>query len=491
MATYASRPAWEVKVRAASRARLAVPAGLGLLVLLSVLLRTNQLGIGFWIDEGLSVGIADRPAIDIPGILRQDGSPPLYYTLLHFWIRVFGTSEGAARSLSLVFAALSIPAAWWAARSLFGARAAWIAAVLATSNAFITHYAQEARMYALVVLLGLVVCGAFGRTFLGGLTGREQRRWAVGLAAGLAAMLYTHNWALFFATACGLAWLAMLARMPRGESRRELLIAGLLAFGGALLVYLPWVPTTLYQAAHTGAPWSNVPGLDDLLKVPGRLLGDAALAVLALVGGAGVAGLLTRRDARARAALLMLGIGLGTIVIAWLASQVSPAWANRYLAVGLPPLLLAAAGGLAHAGRLGIVAVALVAAVGIADGAPAEKSNVRTVAEDVTPGLRPGDLLLSTQPEQIPVLHYYMPPGLEYATLTGPVTELGVTDWRDGTDKLEASTPERDLKPLLDALPAGQRLVFVSPSFRSLSRWRAPWTKAIRLRSLEWQQYLS
>jgi mannosyltransferase len=92
MATYASRPAWDVKVRAATSAWAAVPAALGLIVLLSVLLRIRELGIGYWMDEGLSVGIADRPVGDIPGVMRQDGSPPLYYVLLHFWIRVFGTS---------------------------------------------------------------------------------------------------------------------------------------------------------------------------------------------------------------------------------------------------------------------------------------------------------------------------------------------------------------------------------------------------------------
>src|SRR2546421_12853339 len=102
MATYASRPAWEVKARAVSRARVAVPAGLGLLVLLSLVLRTRHLGIGFWIDEGLSVGISHRPLADIPGVLRQDGSPPLYYALLHLWMAVFGESEAATRALSLL-----------------------------------------------------------------------------------------------------------------------------------------------------------------------------------------------------------------------------------------------------------------------------------------------------------------------------------------------------------------------------------------------------
>ena len=66
MTTYASRPAWDVRLRSVSRARLAVPAGLAALMLLSLALRTNELGIGFWIDEGLSVGISDRPLGDIP-----------------------------------------------------------------------------------------------------------------------------------------------------------------------------------------------------------------------------------------------------------------------------------------------------------------------------------------------------------------------------------------------------------------------------------------
>ena len=89
---------------------VAVPVGLGALVALSLLLRTTELGIGFWIDEGLSVGIADRPLGDIPLALREDGSPPLYYMLLHFWLDVAGRSEAGVRGLSLLFALLAIPA---------------------------------------------------------------------------------------------------------------------------------------------------------------------------------------------------------------------------------------------------------------------------------------------------------------------------------------------------------------------------------------------
>ena len=43
-------------------------------------LRSSQLGQGFWIDEGISVGIAHHHWSSIPHVLRQDGSPP---ALLH------------------------------------------------------------------------------------------------------------------------------------------------------------------------------------------------------------------------------------------------------------------------------------------------------------------------------------------------------------------------------------------------------------------------
>src|ERR1044072_4303754 len=131
MATYASRPAWGLRTRAITTAQIAVPIGLGALVVVSLLLRTTELGIGFWIDEGLSVGIADRPLGDIPDALRKDGSAPLSYMLLHFWLDVAGSSEEGVRSLSLLFALLAIPVAFWAGRAVWGSnRAAWFSAGL-------------------------------------------------------------------------------------------------------------------------------------------------------------------------------------------------------------------------------------------------------------------------------------------------------------------------------------------------------------------------
>ena len=488
MSTYASRSTWSFALASARAA--AVPAGIGALVAISLLLRTTELGIGFWIDEGLSVGIADRPLSEIPLALREDGSPPLYYMLLHFWLDVVPSSEAGVRSLSLLFSLLAIPAAFWAGRTIWDSqKAAWFAAILFAFNPFLAQYAQEARMYSLVALLAIPATTCFLRAYA--LDTPNRRPWIAGFAVSVAVALYTHNWPIFLTVSAAVAWAVLwwLADSPR---RRELLRDGLLGFGGLFLLYLPWIPTTLYQAAHTGAPWADAPAFDSLLGVPGVLLGRMPQIVLLICAGAGLL-ILARRPLgpRGRAVLCLAIIAVLTPTLAWLLSQRSPAWANRYLAVALPPFLLLAAGGLAYARRLGIVGLVLVVIMWAQDAAPVEKSNVRAVANNIAPSLRPGDLIISTQPETIPVLHYYLPDGLRYATLTGPQTELGVWDWRDGVQRLEATNPEQDLEPVIDALAPGTRVVLVEPITWTLNRWRAPWTKLVRIRSKEWAQFLS
>ena len=475
-----------------ARAPVRTPVALGLLAAVSVLVRTAHFGTGFWVDEGLSVGIADRPLGDIPGVMRLDGSPPGFYVLLHFWIRLLGRStEVATHALSLLLATVAIPVAWAFARSLFGHRAGWIAAVLVALNPFLNTYAQETRMYALVVLLGIISLSCFVGAFALG----RSRRWTIGFAVAHAALLWTHNWGLFLGFSLAVAW-AALAALATGDERRRILREGLVAAAVIAILYAPWIPTMLFQAVHTGAPWANPPGLDQLAGAPRRLLGGAAQYLLLIGVTAGLWPLLRER-ARAwspegRAAATALLVALLTLLVPWTVSQVNPAWATRYLAVAVPPLVLAATIGLSRAGKLGIAVVALCAALWLGYNGQSEKSNVRDVAESVAPSLRPGDLVISTQPEQAPVFNHYLTEqgvtGLRWATVWGPLHDLGVTDWRDGVEHLQAANPRQDLLPLLDEVRPGQRVVLLQPDFSNLSRWRAPWSALVRDRSTTWEE---
>ena len=254
--------------------RLATPAGLLALVGLSLALRSRALDGSLWIDEAISRGIAVHDVGEIPGLLRLDGSPPLYYVLLHGWIAAFGESESALRSLSLLASLLTIPAALWAGTAAAGRTAGWVAAALAAFNPFLTLYGQEARMYALVALLSVLACGSFVRGFVDG-----SRRHQALFAVELAALLYTHAWAIFLAL--GFAVAAAVAM--RGRAREAVL-----PFAAAAVAFVPWLPTLVDQARHTGAPWSKTPSLGALLGgLPGALDGGGGAAAVIAVGVVG------------------------------------------------------------------------------------------------------------------------------------------------------------------------------------------------------------
>jgi mannosyltransferase len=466
---------------------LRIALGVAFLAGFSLALRTQAIHARYWIDEGLSVGIASHPLTDIPGVLRQDGSPPLYYLLLSVWMDVFGFGEADTHALSVGLAVLCVPAAFLAGRAMFGTRAGWIAALLAGMNPFLTYYAQESRMYALVALLSTIVAGTFVLSFV-----QRRRAWLPVFALALVLLMYSHNWGLFLAVGTGVALLVLLAGDP---DRRGLLRDAIIAYGAVALAYAPWVPSLVFQARHTGAPWSEAPAAQDALGAMTSMLGGAAAATaFALAAGSGIAGLMVAprlRGPKARAVLALLTMGAVALALAWTLSQISPAWATRYLSVLLGPLLLLGAAGLARAGTLGLVVVALVAVIWANPRTHAlqTKSNAHAATTGVRDLLEPGDTVVAIHPEQGPLMHLYLPKGLRWENAMGPIADPRVMDWRDALDRLKAAKPTPTEDALVRSLRRNQRLLVVFPIIRS-ANWSAPWTSWVRRRSGQWQRVL-
>jgi mannosyltransferase len=472
----------------ATRVRLRAPErpweiAVCLIVLLAIsaAIRTRAIGAPLWADEGIAEGIASHSLGGVLDALRLDGSPPLYYLVLHVWIRVFGSAEESLHALSLVFALACIPAALWAGWAIFGRGTGLVAAALAAFMPYLSSYAQEARMYTLLSLLGILAAATFVKAFV-----HRDRRAVPAFAVALVLMAYTHNWALFFAVAAAIAVLVLARRAP---DRRALLRDAALAFGGAALLYLPWVPTLISQALHTGAPWASAPSAVAPLELARGLFGGVAPAV-ALVAAAGTGMLaLARASGYARSALVLAGLAVGTLALAWIASQVSPAWSSRYFAAVLGALLLVAAAGVARGGALGLGLLALVLVLWFpvpTASTLTNKSNVDVIAAETEPRLRPGDHVLSLQPEQVPVLRYYLPPGLRYWDPRGPVADPRVMDWRDALEELRRADPARELAALLARVPPGGQLLYVAPVTEERRDWRAPWTSLVRRRAAQW-----
>jgi mannosyltransferase len=455
-----------------------VAAGALLVLAISLQVRTRALGSPFWLDEGLSVGIASHPLREIPAVLRQDGSPPLYYLLLHVWMAVFGNTESATHALSLVFALATVPIGLWLGGTLFGARAGWIAAVLCALNPLLTAYAQETRMYSLVALLSLLISGAFVHTFV---YRRRDFRWLFGVS--LAALLYTHGWGVFLGAATGLAFLGLL---PRAKDRGAFALDGAVGFGLAALLFAPWVPSALFQAAHTAAPWASTPHVGALTRGLWKVVGGpgplVAIVVAAAAAGAHIWRHRRTDDAAAGAVLFVLAVG--TALLAWGYSQHNPAWASRYLTILIGPMMLFGALALARGGPAGIAAALVIAVPWVGQPAYAtlsRKSNIRTVAARLEPQLHRGDYVVAAQPEAGPLLRYTFGPGMRYADVMGRVGDPQVMDWRDALRRLRTSSP-RAVLALANGLPHGGRIAFVRPVTRPKG-WRARWTHQVKVKA--------
>jgi len=128
--------------------------GITLLALALRLWHLSGQSLGY--DEGYSIALARQSLGAIAAQTAADIQPPLYYDLLHFWMQLFGSSEAAVRSLSLLFGLLTVPLLYALGRRLFGPATGLLAALLGAISPFWIWYAQEARNYTLVTFLGVL-----------------------------------------------------------------------------------------------------------------------------------------------------------------------------------------------------------------------------------------------------------------------------------------------------------------------------------------------
>jgi mannosyltransferase len=107
------------------------------ILLLALGLRFYRLGAqSLWNDEGTSVAVAGRDLGTIAQDAANDIHPPLYYWLLSGWLRTFGSSEAAVRSLSALLGVALVALIYAVGRWTAGRWAGALAALLAAMNPF-------------------------------------------------------------------------------------------------------------------------------------------------------------------------------------------------------------------------------------------------------------------------------------------------------------------------------------------------------------------
>ena len=101
-------------------------------------------------DESFSLYMALQSVPDLVRMLCQGDNPPLWELLLHFWVKIFGISEVAIRSLSLIFSVLTVIPIYLVGEKYLHRFAGIAASLCYCFSTFTIYMAHECRVYSLI-----------------------------------------------------------------------------------------------------------------------------------------------------------------------------------------------------------------------------------------------------------------------------------------------------------------------------------------------------
>lgn len=363
-----------------------------------------------WHDEGYTMMLIQHGPVEIIERTARDFHPPLYYLVSHWWTLLFGNSELAIRSLSLLCGVGVVILVYFIVKRLkFSEATARLATALVAFGPFLIRYSQEARMYGMAALL---VCAATLALLIAfdyrdkAATKRQHLRWWLIYGALIAAALYTHYYVAFIIFVhIGYAWYSYGGFMQMIQTKAwwagNLLAAGLFTL---------WIPTVIAQFTRVqGGYW--IPPVDaetipntfmQFIVYAGNLLPSSIemLLTVALACYVTVVMVCTAKNKRPQLWLVIAWI-LAPLIIALLVSLKQPVYYDRYFTYAAIAFYILIAYLITNAktrtwikGTL-IAAILLLFSVGIGNVALQANHQMRAVGDYVSSNFQAGDMIVS------------------------------------------------------------------------------------------------
>jgi uncharacterized membrane protein len=418
-----------------------------LVACLATALRAQDIaGQSLWTDELFSRYYADLFSLKYlwtTGLFHED-SPPLYYMVVKGWMGLFGTSEAAIRSLSLVASVLTLPLIYLLGKELFDARRGVFGMLVFAMSPMQIGFAQEARTYALLLIPVGMTLLAVAQLLRG--DARARVLFLYGIGAILA--LYCHATAVFFITACNAIVITAIVA-DRGNDRRAPLVRWIITNAVVGLVTAPELMAIVTMSrSGSGIEWIPPFRPADVIRAlspvivgsstPNRFPGaELSLFLLVCLAGAILASRLARR-----AWLVLVAIPAVFIALIAVASLYHPIFIARVFSWLGIPLALLIAHALATASRFR-TALIVVAAVACLTGlsyqfAEAHNEPWRDLLDQLGPQLARADQVVLAPATDPTPFAYYSPylahiqiwdSGRHFQIETGALPERLGTHW--------------------------------------------------------------
>jgi len=407
------------------------------IVLLAAALRLYHIGYNsLWFDEAFSWLVSQQTPISILTDTPPPILPPAYHILLHYWT-LLGDSETSLRLFSTTCSIMSIPVLYAIGRRLFGPKTGLATSLLLAVLPFQVYFAQEARLYSLVVLLAAIVLWLFVKAW----DAEKLVPWLL-LGIAIAAGFYTHYFIAF--TALVLNGFVLLAQP--GDWRK---VKGMFCADGiALVLVAPQLSSAFRQTREVAtnfwlskpSPLQPVVTLDFLLFSHTTPVWAVPLALFVTLAILALTVLMISYSDREHRQWLWLFLSLTLLppifvfAISWL---VGPAYLDRSFSVVTPAYALILGWAIAHLRWksptpflfLALGGLVILSLVNHYSGLDPAKSPFREASQTLKMNAERGDAVLHLHCSSYLPFEFYHPPVDSYLLNNDPNSWIPASTW--------------------------------------------------------------
>lgn len=375
------------------------------------------------LDESQSIWQASHSFSGVIHTIALDVHVPLYHVLLHIWITFFGDGVITVRLLSLFFFLGTIPLVYVSAKEVLSRKWAMFAVVLFSFSPFMNWYANEARMYTLLVFVAVLHQLFFIKAM-------KYNKFWLSFAVTAVIGVYSHYFFFFILLSEGIFFLVNRKRFPK-KSFTKMAYTAVIVF----LAFMPWLHYFRSLGSASGTrPNLQQPSTVDFFNVYSQFLFGFQVDTLNTILLSAwpiimlIALLAVRKGKEAPLAVSFIAsMALLPVLLAYGVSLIiTPFFVSRYMIAAVAPLLLFLLWLFSNSKTQQVsrsVATLLIAITflgtfsQITHSQTPVKENYQEVVNEINKDVQPQDLVVISAPYTIYPIEYYYKGSAQIQTL--------------------------------------------------------------------------
>jgi mannosyltransferase len=313
------------------------------LILIGTYISVNFLGKeSLRLDESQSIWQVNRPFEDIFKVVASDVHLPLYNIMLYWWRSLVGGGIFENRHISLIFFLVGIVAIYFLTKLISkNKNMAIFTSVLFTLSPFMNWYANELRMYSLIVLITIISHYLFLRIYFA--LGKSWLNWVFFLIISIVG-IYTHYFYFLVLLSQLIFYILFWYKFSKNSFRNFVIVTS-----SIILSFSPWIWLVLSLGnAKNQTPLLIKPSSVDFFNIYSQqvfgfqsdFVNSLILSFWPILGLLGL--LLLKKNNILKPEFVYLGIATFIpILVSFIVSySVRPIFLSRYLSVCVPSMFL-------------------------------------------------------------------------------------------------------------------------------------------------------